>query len=175
MGTRHFANALHDMFFAVLKLTFFDPVVATVLGAWLAGEPDFADELLQICRRESHCRIVRAHPRDRRAGPAMRRGALRVGWLDPECPFVEGDGRRFSTRGIHGLSAAYSLRFLGSCLPPEVLDVPLLSAIAATKRSRHMCRRQRACTKEERRRQWIGAAKYDRLRAHQAAMTAVVL
>jgi hypothetical protein len=163
------------MLIAVLKLALLDPVVATVLGAWLAGEPELSRELLQICRRESHCRFIGEHPRDRDAGPAMRRGALRVGWLDAECPFVEGDGRRFSTRGIHGLSAAYSLRFLGHCLPPELLDVPLFSAIAAARRSRNLCRRQRACTTEERRRHWIGALKYDRLRRHQAAMTAVVL
>jgi hypothetical protein len=147
------------MIASLLKLALLDPVLATVLGAWLAGEPELAHELVEICHRESHCRFVGAHVRDRPAGPAMQRSALRVGWLDPECPFHTGDGRRFSTRGVHGLSAAYSLRFLGECVPPELLDVPLFSAIAAARRSRNMCRHHRACTPEERHRRWIGAGK----------------
>jgi hypothetical protein len=149
------------MLAALLKLALLEPVLATVLGAWLAGEAELADELVEICRRESHCRFVGAHVRDRPAGPRMRRNALRVGWLDAACPFVAGDGRRFSTRGVHGLSAAYSLRFLGDCVPPELLDVPLFSAIAAARRSRNMCVRHRACTPEERHRRWVGAGKYD--------------
>jgi hypothetical protein len=149
------------MFAVLLKLALLDPLLGTVLGAWLAGEAELADELVEICERESHCRFVGAHVRDRPAGPAMLRAALRVGWLDPECPFVFGDGRRFSTRGVHGLSAAYSLRFLGQCVPPELLDLPLFSAIAAARRSRNMCTRHRACTREERHRRWVGAGKYD--------------
>jgi hypothetical protein len=149
------------MFAVLLKLALLDPFVGTMLGAWLAGEPQLADELVQICERESHCRFVGAHGRDRAAGPAMLRSALRVGWLDAACPFVFGDGRRFSTRGVHGLSAAYSLRFLGDCVPPELLDLPLFSAIAAARRSRNMCTHHAACTPEARYRRWVGAGKYD--------------
>jgi hypothetical protein len=95
----------------------------------------------------------------------MRRAALRVGWLDGRCPFTEMDGREFSTRGVHGLSAAYSLRFLGECVPPQALDLPLLSAFAAARRSRNMCLRHGACTREARHRRWVGPGKYDRAHA----------
>jgi hypothetical protein len=94
----------------------------------------------------------------------MYRNAMRVGWLDPTCTFHRGDPSRFSTRGVHGLSAAYSLHFVGGCVPPEVLDVPLVSAIAAARRAREQCTRHGACTTEARRRLWIGAGRYDKMR-----------
>jgi len=86
----------------------------------------------------------------------MYNNATRVGWLNPQCPFHRGSPGRFSTRGVHGLSAAYSLRFLGSCVPPEALDVPLLSAIAAARRAMSQCRRHGACSAGARHRMWIG-------------------
>ncbi len=153
--------------FAVMALLLrvaLDPVASTHVGPWLVGEPDLADELMAICRRESHCRWVGAHHDDASAGRSMRRNAMRVGWLDPSCAWHHGDPRRFSTRGIHGMSAAYTLRFVGSCVPPEVLDVPLVSAIAATRRMQAQCHDHGACTPGERRRLWAGAAKYDRRR-----------
>ena len=139
-----------------------DPVLATLVGSALAGEPGLAKELTAICRRESHCRLVGAHAGDASAGPLMRKKAMARGWLDPECVWHRGDGRRFSTRGIYGMSAAYSLRFVDACMPPEVLDVPVVSAYVAAKRSRFMCDRHGACTRQQRHRRWVGAAKYDR-------------
>lgn len=131
-------------------------MTSTVLAAGLVGRPELSDELLAICRRESHCRLVGVHPADQWAGPRMRANALRVGWLDRRCAFHRGAPEEFSTRGVHGLSAAYSLRFLGECVPPEALDVPLLSAIAAARRALSQCRRHGACTSEERHRMWAG-------------------
>jgi len=146
----------------LLRVAVWDPVASSLLAAALVGEPALGPELVAICRRESHCRPIGAHPVDAWAGPLMRKKALDVGWLDPACPFHHGDGTRFSTRGVHGLSAAYSLRFLGGCLPPEALDVPLLSAIAAARRALDQCERHGACTRQGRRRMWAGARKYDR-------------
>jgi hypothetical protein len=145
--------------FELLRLAF-EPRAASALAALLVGQPTLAPELTAICRRESHCRIVRAHTEDAWAGVVMRRNALRVGWLDPRCRFHHGDPTRFSTRGSHGLSAAYSLRFVAPCVPPEVLDIPLVSAIAAARRARAQCRHHGACTVEARHRLWIGAARH---------------
>jgi hypothetical protein len=156
--------------FAVMALLLrmaLDPVASSHLGPWLVGEPELAGELMAICRRESHCRWVGAHDKDASAGPSMRRNALRVGWLDPACPWHHGDPRRFSTRGIHGMSAAYTLRFIGACVPPEVLDIPLVSATAAALRMQAQCRDHGACTRAARQRFWAGAAKYDRQRSSQ--------
>lgn len=149
---------------AVLELIriAFNPLLGTVVGAALAGEPQLSKELTRICRRESHCRLVGAHVGDLGAGPVMARKAKARGWLQPDCVWHRGDATRFSTRGIHGISAAYSLRFVDVCLPPEVLDIPLVSAYIAAKRSRFMCERHGACTRKERHRRWVGAAKYDR-------------
>ena len=146
----------------LLRTVLFEPVGASMLGAAITGQPEFGPELVGICKRESHCRPVRAHAIDAWAGELMRRKALKVGWLDERCPFHHGTPERFSTRGVHGLSAAYTLRFLGPCLPPEVLDVPLVSAVAASLRARHQCNKHGACDKTGRRRRWAGAAKYDR-------------
>jgi hypothetical protein len=139
-----------------------DPVTSSALAAGLVGEPGLAPELVHICRRESHCRWVGAHPQDAWAGGLMQRKALRVGWLDRACRHHRGAPERYSTRGAHGLSAAYSLRFLGACMPPEVLDIPLVSALAAARRAKRQCRAQGACTPASRHRLWVGARRYDR-------------
>lgn len=145
--------------FQLLRIAF-DPVASSVLAANLVGQPELARELVWICRRESHCQLTGVHRNDQWAGPRMFTNAMRVGWLDSQCRFHRGLPQRFSTRGVHGLSAAYSLRFLGGCLPPEVLDVPIMSAVAAAKRARSQCRRHRACTVAARHRLWIGAGRY---------------
>lgn len=147
-----------------LFLLVFDPTVASAVGAGVVGEPQLAEELVRICRRESHCRLIGAHAADAWAGPLMHRKAMRAGWLRRDCPFHVGDLERFSTRGVHGMSAAYSLRFLGACLPPEALDVPLLSAIAAARRAQAQCRRHGACSSDARHRMWAGAHRFDRRR-----------
>lgn len=148
----------------LLRIALLDPVAASWLGAALTGHPDLGPELVAICRRESHCRLVGAHAVDAWAGGLMRRKALRAGWLDEGCGFHRGRPERFSTRGVHGLSAAYSLRFVGGCLPPEVLDLPLVSAVAAARRADHQCERHGACTSPARHRYWAGARNYDRRR-----------
>lgn len=147
---------------ALLRMAVTEPLLASALGAVLAGQPAFSSELVSICKRESRCRMVGGHHRDAWAGPTMFRKAMKVGWLDPSCVFHAGPKERFSTRGIHGLSAAYSLRFIDACLPPEVLDIPLVSAIVATRRAAFACREHGACNRQGRRRQWAGARKYDR-------------
>jgi hypothetical protein len=67
-------------------------------------------------------------------------------------------------RGVHGLSAAYSLWHLGPCLAPELLDLPFMSAVIAARRATYQCEAPhlRACTREASHRLWVGAAKYDR-------------
>lgn len=145
-----------------LLLVVFDPTTSSAIAAVMVGQPELAPELVGICRRESHCRLVGAHEADAWAGATMYRNAVRVGWLDPRCKFHHGARTRFSTRGVHGLSAAYSLHLVGGCVPPEVLDVPFVSALAAARRAREQCRRHGACTVEARRRLWIGATRYDR-------------
>jgi hypothetical protein len=141
-----------------------DPAASSVFAANVIGHPELADELVWICRRESHCELVGVHDGDRAAGRSMHANAMRVGWLDPSCAFHRGDPQRFTTRGPHGLSAAYSLRFLGACLPPEALDIPLLSAIAAARRATAQCRDHGACTPSARHRMWIGVRKSKRRR-----------
>ena len=146
---------------SIFHTALFNPILASFIGASLAGEPSFGVELVDICRRESRCNLIGLHERDAWAGRTMKDNALGVGWLDADCVFHRGDPRRFAPRGIHGLSAAYSLRFFEVCLPPEVLDIPLASALAATRRARAQCTRHGACDRSSRRRLWAGANRYD--------------
>lgn len=152
----------------ILQLLHLAPRDATLVGASMAGWPEFAPELLSICKRESPgntCeRTVGAHGND--AHEATRRfyeKAVARGWLDPAgCPEHRAETheemKRFGVRGSHGLAAGYSLRFLiGPCVAPEVLDTPLISAFVATRRAMEMCERRGACTREERHVHWVGA------------------
>jgi len=157
-----------------LRLLSLPPEPATRAGAAMAGRSDLADELVAICRREAPggaCReTVGAHPPDLGAAAGMYRKAVQKGWLGTcalNTAVDAADRERFGVRGVHGLSAAYSLWHLGPCLAPELLDLPFLSAVIAARRANYQCEAPhlRACTREARRRLWVGAAKYDRQRA----------
>jgi len=154
-----------------LQLFTLPPEPATRAGAAMAGRPDLARELVDICRRESPgndcATLVGSHPPTANRARAMYRKAIQRGWL-ATCPLNTAsdtaDQDRFGVRGAHGLSAAYSLWHIGDCLAPEVLDVPFLSAVIAARRATYQCEAPhlRACSREARRRLWVGAAKYDR-------------
>ncbi len=154
-----------------LHLLSLPPEPATRAGAAMAGRPDLADELVDICRRESpgsSCTtVVGLHPPSLNPVEGMYRKASERGWL-ATCPentaHDAADRERFGVRGVHGLSAAYSLWHLGPCLAPEVLDIPFISAVIAAKRATYQCEAPhlRACTRKARHRLWVGAAKFDR-------------
>lgn len=114
-----------------------DVRLATLVGAALAGDPELGPVLVDVARRESQLQLVGVHARDARWSRHVRpRGC-------------DGDG--WSTRGVHGLMAGYSMRHLpiGRC-SPWLLDVPLVSAYVATRRAR-----SRACRAAPRCRSWL--------------------
>ena len=112
-----------------------EPVDASTIGCRMAGL-GYAEEVARICRTESRCSRIGLHvghaPRVR--GEVFEARARRAGWIGNDCPgHVEG-GARWGVRGPHGNVAAYSVRHLQRCAVPEVVDVPLLSAIVACRR-----------------------------------------
>lgn len=117
----------------VLRLVL-DVRLACYLGALVAGEPELGPLLEHIAWRESRLELVGLHPED-----AWMQRSLGDGW---------------STRGAHGMVAAYAwphvpawLRWWG----PSVLDVPLVSAFAGARRAAHWrCRAVAGC------RAWLG-------------------
>lgn len=152
----------------VLRLLGLDPREATLAAAEVAGWPELGPELVKICKRESPGRDCRQRVglhlnNSPHAVARFYRKAVARGWLDPErCPehraATPEEMQRFAVRGNHGLAAAYSLRFLAApCAPPEALDVPFLSALAATRRAQQMCAEHHACTTAERHDLWTGA------------------
>lgn len=122
------------MLAGILIAAALEPRLAIPLGAWLAGHPEWTPTLERICARESNLQPIGVHPGDAGRSLAVWRDAVRVGWVDPECQ----PHRRhaWSTRGIAGTMAAYTVRHLPiPCMPPAVLDIPIVAAYAATLRA----------------------------------------
>lgn len=111
-----------------------DPRVASHVGALLAGEPELGDDLVRIARRECRLELCSVH-----AGDAWMARRLGEGW---------------STRGVHGHVAAYAWPYVPTWLRwagPQVLDVPLVSAVVSVRRARSWrCRAVAGC------RSWLG-------------------
>ena len=139
------------MIFLTILLFMFDPAPSTSFAA-RAIDARMEPELLRICRRESRCRRVGIHDLDSWASHVAYTRAVGAGWIDPACQpekslsAAPGSSReergRWSSRGSHGLMAAYHLRFLSvPCLPPEILDIPFFSAIAAAKKLNSICKK----------------------------------
>lgn len=106
-----------------------------LLDAPLASEMVGGEWLVRICRRESGCPV----------------GLFGVHEGDAHHERTLGEG--MSTRGVHGLMAAYSLVHVPEVawMGPWVLDVPLVSAIASVRRAASWrCRATAAC------RSWLG-------------------
>lgn len=100
-----------------------DVRLASWAGAWLAGQPQCADELVVVARRESGLSLVSIHEGDK--------------WMERRL------GAGQSTRGVHGMVAAFSLP-----QAPWLLDVPLVSAFVAARRaSSWRCRQVAACVR----------------------------
>lgn len=104
-------------------------------AAYVAGAATGADSrtLVRICQRESRCRRIGIHEGDAWVGEVAYRRAREREWLPGWCPLhKDARPRRYATRGSWGQVAAYTLR--GWCLPPEVLDIPLVGAFFAAER-----------------------------------------
>jgi hypothetical protein len=132
------------------------PVEASLAGAKIAGAPGLASELLDICEAESGCTAVSIHRGKLRRvqGRVFYRKARAAGLLD-DCPaHALGDGDRWGIRGAHGLAAAYSVYHLGECVPPEAIDIPLMSAIVTARRLGELATRYRRRTAASRAHAW---------------------
>lgn len=122
---------------AMLNITYSwsDPVAATHTVAALRGHPELTEPMLRICGRESrwsHCGpLVGVHRGDAKYSDSVWRNAVRAGHVDPDCQ--PNEPGQWSTHGTWGLMAGYQLHRLGiPCLPPRVLDWPLVSAWIAS-------------------------------------------
>jgi hypothetical protein len=130
----------------LVRLLSLDPRAASIAAPQLLGAPGWTSEVLDLVREESRGVAVGIHRghAERVAGQVFWRRAVAAGDLSPRtCPehqlgsradagYQTGD--RWGIRGAHGLAAAYSVRYLGDCVAPELLDVPLLSAVVVVRR-----------------------------------------
>lgn len=120
---------------AFLLIAGLDVKAATFAAAKAIGRPDLGPVVARIALRESRGNPgTHVHAGDSWASHRVWSRAVAKGWLDPEC---QPDGDGWSTRGAHGLMAAYSLRYLPElrCPGPEVLDDHEVSALAAVRRA----------------------------------------
>ena len=114
-----------------------DPIASSVFAAALVGHPEIADDLQSICYRESRCTAIRVHEIDRHLSDRGWHGQVALGHLNPKCqPYEKG---QWATRGAFGLSAASHWNYLPPCYPPEVLDVPIVSAVIAARKYVDRC------------------------------------
>lgn len=136
-----------------------DPLTAGTLAAHLLGAPELAAELAATCRRESGCAALGVHVGDLGGSVRAWRNAAAVGWLDPDaCAWHRLEAGPWSTSGPWGAYRAYTWVHLGSpCVPVQLLDVPLVGAIAVGLRMIDACERYGACDRASRRRLWAGA------------------
>jgi len=159
------------------------------MDPWQANElAARGDQLLELyldrtCYRESKCTRISIHQIDAWAGRRAYRNAVKRRWLDPAlCPTHRDRNDGWSTRGPHGLMAAYNLRFVPiPCLPAAAMDVPFVSAWAAANKADYLCREKGACTfpklkawwgrgRPPRSRQTVVTADPERMVAHVAEM-----
>lgn len=124
-------------------------------------DPELRAELRRVCRRESACNWIEPvtiHAGDAAGGRARWRMAVRAGRLDPSSCAAHrlGDPAAWSTYGPLGIAAAWTVPHAGRCVGPEVLDDPRVAVRAAVGWIHSLCRRQRACTCEDRTRWWVG-------------------
>lgn len=142
----------------VARLVSLGPAEASVEAARILGAPGWTSEILDLVAVESRGVAVGVH-RDHATRVAGRRFWARgaaAGWLDPEtCPeHALGDGDRWGPRGVAGLVAAYSVRHLGPCVAPELLDVPIVSAVVVVRRLEILERRYGLRDREARAEAW---------------------
>ena len=69
------------------------------------------------------------------------------------------DKEAFGVRGPFGLSYAYNARYVPGCWYPELMDVPIVSAIIAARKALRKCKNWRYCTKSDLREAWAGMGK----------------
>ena len=156
----------------LLRVTL-DPIVASSVAAHLVGEPELAAELVVTCWREApRCQIRGEHRGDAGASRAVWRGAMARGWLDPSCSWhwytaADGSRRNFSTSSPWGTMRGYTWRHLSratgiDCAPMQLLDVPILGAIATALRMQAACDDYGACTRHDRKLLWSGLGVFRR-------------
>jgi len=122
----------------IIRLLSLDPAPAARVVSIAAGIPEAAPALIEICHRESRCSRIGLHARDAWTSTRAYRRAVRAGKLHSWCqPPHHSD---WGSRGAWGLMAAYHLDALGApCLPPQVLDIPIVSAWVALDKLADTC------------------------------------
>jgi len=136
---------------AFLKL-FSNPKVAAYVAAFLFGRPELADDLVDICKRESRCQPVGAHEIDAHISRPEWHGQVSWGHLDPQCQPRDVPGG-WATRGAFGLSAGAHWAYMWPCYDPRWFDSPWVSAWVAVRKY------ERKCVPKRQRRGWCRVSK----------------
>ena len=114
--------------------------------------------LKKICFRESRCSRIGRHKIDQKFSAALWKKIVRKKILRPAtCPFHR-RADRWSTSGPYGLMRAYHWKYIHSpCLPPSVLDIPLIATWVAYTKLKTKC--GSFCTYKKSRILWRGKRK----------------
>jgi len=118
------------------------PATAAHLAAALEGQPARVGGYLErVCWRESRCTAIDVHEIDEHGSRRGWVGQVKLGHLDPECqPYRPGE---WATRGAFGLAAASHWNYLPPCYQPQILDIPMVSALVSARKWKARCERPR--------------------------------
>lgn len=126
------------------------------------GNPEYAPILRRICWRESKCKPLHMHAMDQRYSRSVWRYAVQRRRLYPRTCAFHRNPNQWSTSGPFGLMRGYHWHFLGNpCLPPWILDIPLVSAYVAHQKLQRGCN-EKSCTYEKSIRLWRRSGTADR-------------
>ena len=129
-------------------------IVSKVLDA-----PWLEKELLNTCYRESRCKPIGPHKRDKWSSKLMWRNARRVKWLKPKvCKHHRFRATKFwSPSGPWGASRAYTMRWLPLCMSPDDTDIPIINAFMVGRRMVDVVKKSKRRNRKAIRRAWKGA------------------
>ena len=118
------------------------PAAAAHWAAALTGQrPAVGDYLERVCWRESRCQPLDVHEIDEHGSRRGWVGQVKLGHLDASCqPYRAGE---WATRGAFGLAAASHWSYLPACYQPQILDIPMVSALVAARKWEARCERPR--------------------------------
>ena len=137
------------LYIKALFISLSNPKIAAILASIYIGRPDLADDLVDICQRESKCLPIKTHNIDAHISSSEWHGQTRLGTtyrergvenmhLDKRCQKKKASGG-WATHGPWGISAGAHWNYLPPCYQPEDVDNIYISALVSARKYEREC------------------------------------
>lgn len=135
--------------FSFFKAWAISPKMAALIASLHIGRPDLADDLVDICMRESRCTKVEAHEIDAhisdnewygqtKIGRRFRKKGVEDRHLDSRCQKRNAEGG-WATHGPWGTSAGTHWPYMPPCYQPSDIDEVYNAALLAARKYEREC------------------------------------